>query len=65
MFLLFCLLLFEGTFTELFKDQNQKAVTKLKESMFFLLFLLAGSRSIPVDPDPDSDPDPELWFKSL
>ncbi len=43
---MFCLLLFEGTFTgtSFFKDKKSKEVTKQKESRFFLLFLLDDRR---------------------
>jgi hypothetical protein len=57
----FCLFLFEGTFTSLFKDKNQKEVTKQYKSRFFLVFLLNDKRIRmqeaqkhvdPVDSDP-------------
>jgi hypothetical protein len=40
----FCLLLFEGTFTSIFKDKKSKRVTKYKESWFFLPFLHVDRR---------------------
>ncbi len=68
----FCLLLFEGTFTSVFKDKKSKRSHKtLGIIRFFLLFLLADRRiriwireaQKHVDlVDPDSDPDPEHWF---
>jgi hypothetical protein len=47
--------LFEGTFTSLFRDKSQKEVTKQKNQCFSYYFCLMID-----DPDPEPDPDPYL-----
>ncbi len=67
---IFCILLFEGTFSSIFKNKKVKKKSRNSRNQgFFLPFLLNDRRirikiqeaqkQVDPDPDPDSDPDPQ------
>jgi hypothetical protein len=69
----FCLLLFEATFTSVFKDKKSKISSKIIETEVFLTFLLVDGRiQIRILTNDDGsgfgrprkhmDPDPQRWF---
>jgi hypothetical protein len=69
----FCLLLFEATFTSVFKDKKSKISSKIIETKVFLTFLLVDGRiQIRIRtyddgsgferPRKHTDPDPQPWF---
>jgi hypothetical protein len=55
----FCLLLFEATFTSFFKDKISKRVTKCSNQGFSYYFWMMIQKH--VDPV-DLDPDPQHWY---
>jgi hypothetical protein len=56
---LFCLLLFEGTFTSFFKDKKSKSSYKRVGIKVFHTIFAWWLK----DPDSDPDPDPHHWLK--